>query len=498
MTEIPTRLLLFTCIIQGIQSIITIEYKESVTAVVGQEVELPCTVPQTYEMNINQLEWRRADKKLVVFNPAYPINYWADVKLKLINRTDTNKLRGSILILSNVSKNNAGDYICDITTFPNGSIKRITSVHITDPKILMEVMPSSTLIEGDMVNVTCRSHPPADRYRLWSSQIHVSLESQDGDFTIQNVTRQSGSLTCQPLWNSSSQHLQNLMSTNPLTVDFLDSIECSSSSHIEVDTGINLTITCDAKSSRPLRYVWMKGNSSVSSDVTLSLWSVNTGDSGIYTLTINARNHSRLHRQKNFNVTVLSRTHTEHMETSQTSRTTLTTGEPGPELTTSQSGHVSGTAYTSTAKGPYATSPPAGSNTTLQANITTQRSDVTNTTTASEGSSREGCCKWQNATSSPVSPQRGLTRAHVNTSIVMDTSMNQPGFTQEGSKNSQQKNAVYFLIPLILLLVLIGFLTRRFIIQKRMDMPPSFKPPPPPVKYTSVIDHNIKMTDILV
>jgi len=32
----------------------------------------------------------------------------------------------------------------------------------------------------------------------------------------------------------------------------------------------------------------------------------------------------------------------------------------------------------------------------------------------------------------------------------------------------------------------------------RMDMPPPFKPPPPPVKYTSVRNHDVPMTDILV
>ncbi|XP_035391613.1 serine/threonine-rich protein adg2 isoform X2 [Electrophorus electricus] len=495
MTAITTKLLFFICIIQGTQNVFK-EHEKILKAAVGQNLTLRCITSEEHEININQLEWSRANQKLVVFNPAYPIHYDANVTLRLINRTDTAKLQGSVLILNNVKKNDTGDYVCDITTFPNGSIKRIISVQVMDPKVFMEVMPSTgILIEGDMVNITCGSNPPADSYTLWHSQSNLSLKSQNGDFTIQNITRHSDDLMCQPLWNSSNPHLQGLRSSKQLTVDFLDSIECNSSSQIQVETGTNLIITCEAMSSKSLQYVWKKGNLIVSSDVTLRLWSVNISCSGIYTLTVNAENHSRLYRQRNFTVTVLNRTHTAHMETSQTSRTTLTTA--GTTIMTSQSGHVSSPSYsTSTMKGASikTTSPPAGNITTLQAHVTTLGSDLTNTATTSADVSREGCCKWQNATSSPVSPRS----AHFNTSTVTSASVSKIIFTSEGTKKLKQTHEVYILIPLFLLLVLIGFLYRRYIIQKRMDKPPPFKPPPPPVKYTSVRDHNLRMTDILV
>lgn len=57
-----------------------------------------------------------------------------------------------------------------------------------------------------------------------SLQGQLRMESQDGKFTIQNVTRHMSDLICQPFWNSSNQHLKNLTATLHLTVD------CESSS----------------------------------------------------------------------------------------------------------------------------------------------------------------------------------------------------------------------------------------------------------------------------
>ncbi|XP_031428188.1 T-cell surface protein tactile-like isoform X2 [Clupea harengus] len=57
---------------------------------------------------------------------------------------------------------------------------------------------------------------------------------------------------------------------------------------------------------------------------------------------------------------------------------------------------------------------------------------------------------------------------------------------------------VFIILPFLSVLIIIGLLYRRYLIQKRMDLPPPFKPPPPPVKYTSVRTQEILMTDILV
>lgn len=52
-----------------------------------------------------------------------------------------------------------------------------------------------------------------------SLQSQSIMESRDGKFIIQNVTRHMSDLICQPLWNSSNQLLQHLNATVHLTVD---------------------------------------------------------------------------------------------------------------------------------------------------------------------------------------------------------------------------------------------------------------------------------------
>ncbi|XP_053501899.1 cell surface glycoprotein MUC18-like [Ictalurus furcatus] len=182
---------------------------------------------------------------------------------------------------------------------------------ISVPEVSIKITsPERKVIEGDTVSITCVSVPPPDKYMLLSSRSQSIMESQDGKFTIQNITRHISDLICQPTWNSSNQHLQSLNATMYLTVDFLDNIECNSESQIQVETGTNLTITCDAMSSKSLRFVWMKDNMTVSSNASINLWSVSPDHSGIYTLIVHIENHNHLHRQKDFTVTVINKSYT--------------------------------------------------------------------------------------------------------------------------------------------------------------------------------------------
>ncbi|KAL7847527.1 hypothetical protein AOLI_G00222450 [Acnodon oligacanthus] len=504
-TEIATSFVIFVCVVQGARSL-QIQHEESLNATVGQNISLPCIVSAEETITINQLEWHRegerGDEKLVVFNPQFQPYYSANVTLQLVRQTNTS-LQGSILHLLGVTEKDKGNYICEITSFPHGSSKKATKVQVTVPWISAQVeSPVGSLVEGDEVKITCASHPPADRYRVLSSQSTFSLESQSGHFTIQNVTRHCSDLICRPLWTSSNQHLQSLRASVHLTVDFLDGIECNSSSQIQIETGTNLTITCEARSSNPLRYIWNKGNATVSHQATLSLWLVNPGYSGTYSLIVHAANLSRLQRRRDFVVTVVNRTYADHQSTTFTMETTpqitegttLTTAEPGFSTMTSQPVYIDTTA------------PSAGNITTSHATFTAARASESSTTSSlhppAEGSTLSaGCC--QNDTSSPGATRERSTAVQPDASAtVFEFTLTEENFlTTVKSVQDQSGNkthVVYVLIPVLLLLVLIGFLYRRYLVQKRMDMPPPFKPPPPPVKYTSVRSQNSPVTDILV
>ncbi|KAK3549545.1 hypothetical protein QTP86_003950 [Hemibagrus guttatus] len=258
MANKATSLLIFISFLQGtLCQTAFIEHKTEVNAAVGQNISLPCILSKK-DSKIIQLQWHKqgnqGEQKLVVFNPVFSTLYHANVTLELVNDTNTAELRGSILHLQEATEKDSGDYVCDITSFPDGSTKNFTKLQVT-----VKITPTNrTVIEGDTVIVTCVCDPPSDKYMLSSSLSRLVMESQDGKFVIQNVTRHMSDLICQPLWNPSNQLLQNLSVTVHLTVDFLDNIECSSESQIQVETGTNLTITCEAKSSKSSHFVWMK------------------------------------------------------------------------------------------------------------------------------------------------------------------------------------------------------------------------------------------------
>ncbi|CAG00466.1 unnamed protein product [Tetraodon nigroviridis] len=69
-------------------------------------------------------------------------------------------------------------------------------------------------------------------------------------------------------------------------------------------------------------------------------------------------------------------------------------------------------------------------------------------------------------------------------STVLSTGDGVTSINEDSTRNHLP--LVSTIIPALVFLAVTGFLCRRWIIKKRMDLPPSFKPPPPPVKYTAV------------
>ncbi|XP_066507602.1 nectin-4 [Hoplias malabaricus] len=512
-TEVVGSLVIFICVVQGSRSL-QIKYEQLLNAAVGQDISLPCIVLEQHEVNINQIEWIKEEesgnKKLVVFNPAHNPHYWAKVTIELVNRTNSAKLQGSILHVHGITEKDRGNYICDIVTFPDGSFKKITTVQVTDPSMSATASsPVDFLIEGDDVNITCVSHPTADSYWLSCLKSNFSMESQSGHFRVWNVTRHYSDLICRPHWNSSNQHLQSLRASVILKVDFLDDIECNSSSQVKAETGDNLTITCEAKSSMPLQYIWKKGNVTVSHNSTISLWSLTLDHAGMYSLTVHTGTERHLQRQRDFVVTVINRTQADEDHQSSTTATeatslitngtTLTTAENSTLTKSTHQVQVSTTVYSTTAETRMfinTTAPSAGNITTSQAN-STENSSTTNpmytTSISSPGTTTEA-----HSTAITTNAPANLISMSITTTQNFSSSTTAAITVKDVKDQSGNKtHVVYALIPILILLVVIIFLYRRYLIQKRLDMPPPFKPPPPPVKYTSVRSGNIPMTDIL-
>ncbi|XP_016358547.1 basal cell adhesion molecule isoform X1 [Sinocyclocheilus anshuiensis] len=503
MAEPTYKLLIFLCMIQGTYGVL-IHYNVTATAVEGQNVSLQCIVGEGHDVTIIQLEWikqqkenEKIDQKIVVFHPGYSTNYIKSGSLlETVTSSKTWKLQGSILTLYKVTVNDGGNYICEITSYPNGSIKRTTKLQVTEPPASVKMSyPYGFIKEGDDVKITCSASPPPLRYKLARSKDQIIwLESSKGEFIISHITRNDSDVyICLPEWDSLVRNQQGLNATMELTVNFLDGIECNTSSPLNVSVGEDVMISCIAKASQylQLQYKWMRGGTTLSLSETLSLTSVTSDQSGTYQLTA-VFLKTQLQTDMEFSIHVLSKqsqgmttpcpvSTTKHLSSftsngtsSWSNDTTVSTTEsdhflastikPNATMTTLQPRHTSHPTGSSSA-------PPVGNASTLHA------STVKSTDTSTDSLS--------------TTPDPATRRERVTTVI---TQKNITTVTAKASKSS-----TYIAVPIVLLLlVLIVLLYRRHQNQKKMDMPPPFKPPPPPVKYTSVRNHDVYMTDILV
>lgn len=111
-------------------------------AVEGQDVALPCLLNST-NTQLGNIEWsrrRNETTRLVVYNAMFGLEYfWPDVSIQIENNT-----MGSYLHLNQVTTRDSGTYVCELSTFPHGSIKRETVLIIrgkTNPNQSRECAP---------------------------------------------------------------------------------------------------------------------------------------------------------------------------------------------------------------------------------------------------------------------------------------------------------------------------------------------------------------------
>uniref|UniRef100_A0A8C4DUB4 Ig-like domain-containing protein n=1 Tax=Dicentrarchus labrax TaxID=13489 RepID=A0A8C4DUB4_DICLA len=155
-------LLLLASNIQGRWEV-EVFHNEKMEAVEGQDVTLPCTVKNSTGIQIVSIEWSKSNnnnnEKLVVFNPIFGVHtFWPNVTIQI-----ENKSMGSNLKLSGVTKWDSGIYICDLSMFPMGSIKRETELTVKDADVKLMCDNNSTVEvhAGGNVTIHCTASPNA-------------------------------------------------------------------------------------------------------------------------------------------------------------------------------------------------------------------------------------------------------------------------------------------------------------------------------------------------
>nr|XP_023656222.1 cell surface glycoprotein MUC18-like [Paramormyrops kingsleyae] len=485
-------LFVFLTLVAGLHTI-QVDYREEVNAMVGENVSLPCEIVNSSGTMVTMLEWKKqevgqqAESRLLVHAPTAQTHmHRANISVKLKKRQE--KLTGSILQLYNVSVWDSGNYICTLSTFPNGAIRSVTHllvkdhVHPLDIKLYATVMNLDYgLKEGDQVTIFCNSTPPADTYTLSHSLKNTSVMwSQDGIFTLANVTRHhSGLYVCQPSSQSSGLLFKNHNITINLTVHFMDDLRCNSRA-IQADTGQNATLSCVSDASSSLRYTWTKDNVTVSNFSLLQLSGVSENQAGIYTVTATMVAPPQLQKRAVVTVTV----HSHVGPTWHEADKTYVTEDKSDPPQSSISSTMPGSTFTQWGMTPSPRTPQSapengtttyftGNSTTQPANETTPWSDLNATLTLGFG------------LLSTASPTLDGTATNLATS---------PKVNVTHLSGTSKRTGLATLFSFLVLAAVVTGLYTRYRIQRRLDLPPPFKPPPPPVKYTSVRDQMTLLT----
>ncbi|KAF7651447.1 hypothetical protein LDENG_00111070 [Lucifuga dentata] len=162
-------LLLLTSITQGFQDI-KVFHDKIKEAVVGQNVTLPCLAKNKTGFQIISTEWSKKDKittKLALYVQDLGISRFRPNVNIQIQKNDSDKLVGSYLQLQEVDKSDSGVYICGITAFPQGSIRRETELKVKDvPKVMCDM--NSTFAVNDGENVTIHCTPLSGAQYRWT------------------------------------------------------------------------------------------------------------------------------------------------------------------------------------------------------------------------------------------------------------------------------------------------------------------------------------------
>ena len=115
-------------------------------AEVGQNITIHCSVENLPKLEIVNIEWKKNNEstKLALFSQGHGVNlFWPNVTFSL-QYENSSKLLGSYLQLPEVKQWDSGLYICDIGTFPYGTIRSETYLKIKGKKTKGKFMQSRT------------------------------------------------------------------------------------------------------------------------------------------------------------------------------------------------------------------------------------------------------------------------------------------------------------------------------------------------------------------
>ncbi|KAG7234691.1 hypothetical protein INR49_004095, partial [Caranx melampygus] len=169
--------LLYASVIQAGLPDVERYHSETMEAEVGQNITLPCIMDSIPHLKIVNIEWRKKNTKLALYNPVHgAYRFWPNITIEAATNTEK-ELMGSYLHLPVVNEWDRGIYICDITAFPYGSVRRETELKIKDVlKVTCSEDRAVDVRRGESVTIHCKASDGAQyRWTKISQQCHHGL-----------------------------------------------------------------------------------------------------------------------------------------------------------------------------------------------------------------------------------------------------------------------------------------------------------------------------------
>ncbi|XP_073335890.1 uncharacterized protein [Pagrus major] len=444
-------LLLLASIIQGFQDLKVFHY-EKMEAVVGQAVALPCTINTSLNLKIVNIEWSKnlhEITKLAVYSQGHGEHlFWPNVSIQIDNKT-----LGSHLYLRGVSKWDSGVYTCEMATFPLGSIRRETQLEVKDAEIKCDANSTIEVHAGENVTIHCTALLNA-QYR-WTKNKKLVSENESLELSwVTDAHRGAYILTV----NTGNKSLQKEFTITVLTAttSFVTDRETQSApSNVTEEGLIDSTHSSPTTSPTP-------GLSTADTNVT---WSMGTDATDVTPNPSNVTTTPGEHiNDTHISVTSTPATHTDtyHFNTSTDQEVNAT--------------HASNSTFSDQSVASNPSTTPSYGSTEFRSTQETRNESMPHTVHAPFNSS--------------ASPEESSTLGSITENSNKSDAT--PRLTVGSTPNTEDTDGarshlllLLIIVPVLVLIAVAGFIYRKQMIQQRMDLPPSFKPPPPPVKYTA-------------
>nr|XP_058945534.1 hemicentin-1-like isoform X2 [Pocillopora verrucosa] len=198
---------------------------------------------------------------------------WTEVS----SRSQSN---GIMRYLTNISRNNAGEYECKAINDCGNSSVRIFLTVLYKPEKFNFTVSNSTVCQGSVVTFNCSAdaNPPVDTYHLLENGVYVRNGSNGLGMWSRNMST-GGVFNYKCIANNSVGTAYSMSVT--VTVNVLSSIQAIQD--LNVTEGHNLFLTCNVSGMPPPWVSWIKPNGQSVAGKVLEFMKIDRSEAGEYT-----------------------------------------------------------------------------------------------------------------------------------------------------------------------------------------------------------------------